>query len=46
MAGKYYKTRTEAENNRKKYGRIYYEPGEGWYIIYPKRNPFEDIFKF
>jgi hypothetical protein len=41
----YYKTRGEAEKARKKFGHIYYEPGEGWYIVYRYRV-LEGIFGF
>lgn len=39
----YYHTKSEAEKNRKKGEKIYYEPGMGWYIV--KYRSLNDIFK-
>ncbi len=41
---RYYRTRGEAEGNRRKGERIYYEPGCGYYIVRPKKRQWWDLF--
>lgn len=41
---RYYKTRSDAEDKRRKGDRIYYEPGKGYYIVRPKKREWWEIF--
>jgi hypothetical protein len=35
---KYYKTKAEAEEKRKKGDRIYYDADDGWYLVHKKKS--------
>jgi hypothetical protein len=40
----YYKTKIEAEQNRRAGDRIYYDPRGGYYIRRPQKRSFWDFF--